>query len=347
MDPEAPFTAEDVKRIAIQRRELEQNPGRPKRKHRKSHGKISFAELARRIADKWKNLKPEAKDILQERAAIEKTRYLRELEEWTKFNNTTSDGIYSPKHASTGQTGQCPKPPMPTPIYMPSQLISPLPKRADHVGGPIFQRQSYLGSLTPPIQQNDHLVTAFHGSPPHSPPPRCMVMSPYQQLQQQQMYQHPQGQFQQSFLQQQMQHQDQEQHLLQQQHDQLLQQQQQYEQLQQQQQDQQQQLHRCYYSMEHYPYEQQRPAIVSPSSSFDSSLESQRSEMKSQDLAFDATALAERYGWSTSSVLEMMRELDQKRLVATRSMTPISDDDDVTDDVLPRGILDEVQFTPI
>jgi hypothetical protein len=331
VDPEQPFTAEDVKRIAIQRRELEQNPGRPKRKHRKSHGKISFAELARRIADKWKNLKPEAKDLLQERAAIEKTRYLRELEDWTKFNNTSSDGIYSPKITSSGQPGQCPKTPRPTPIYMPSQFISSPPRRADAMGGPIFQRQSYVASPISPRMPHDDPAPAFHGdSPPLSP--RCMMMLPYQpQLQHQQSHNHLPGQSPQSFYQQ-LQQQEEEQQRLQQQHHQLQQQQQQFEQ-------------RYYHSEENYLYEQHRPTLVSPSNSFDLSFEPQMRETKSQDLTYEASALAERYGWSTSSVLEMMRELDKNRLVPTaRSMTPISDDG--TDDV-PRGILDEVRFTPI
>jgi HMG (high mobility group) box len=327
VDPEQPFTAEDVKRIAIQRRELEQNPGRPKRKHRKSHGKISFAELARRIADKWKNLKPEAKDLLQERAAIEKTRYLRELEEWTKFNNTSSDGIYSPKATSIGQPGQCPKTPMPTPNYMPSQFVTAPPRRADHTGGPIFHRQSYSESPTPRMHHD--AVSAFHGSPPHSPLPHWMVMPSYEQLQiqHQQIRQHFHGQFPPHFgqpqdQQQQQLHQHQQQLLLLQQH--------------------QQHLQRCHLSEEHYPYEQ-RPALVSQSNSFDSSFEAQ-TDLQPQDLTLEASFLAERYGWSTSSVLEMMCELDRKRR-SSRSMTPISDDDGADD--VPRGVLDDVRFTPI
>lgn len=78
------FTADDVERVAIARRIAQMQTEQPKRKHRKSHGKITFAELARTIANNWKILKPFAKDMLQERAAIEKARYLRELEEWTK-----------------------------------------------------------------------------------------------------------------------------------------------------------------------------------------------------------------------------------------------------------------------
>lgn len=100
IDPDTPFTAEDVERVAINRR-LQEQGERPKRKHRKSHGKISFAELARKIANKWKTLDPDAKDLLQERAAIEKARYLRELEAWTTTNNENQRAEFVKKLAST------------------------------------------------------------------------------------------------------------------------------------------------------------------------------------------------------------------------------------------------------
>jgi hypothetical protein len=70
------FTAADVERVAIARRLADMQSEKPKRKHRKSHGKITFAELARTIANKWKVLTPHAKDLL------------RELEEWTKKSET-------------------------------------------------------------------------------------------------------------------------------------------------------------------------------------------------------------------------------------------------------------------
>jgi hypothetical protein len=174
-------------------------------------------------------------------------------------------------------------------------------------------------------------VSAFHGSPPHSPLPHWMVMSSYEQLQHQhqQIRQHFHGQFPPHFnqpqdqQQQQQQHQHQQQLLLLQQH--------------------QQQLQRCHLSEEHYPYEQ-RPTLVSQSNSFDSSFEAQTDFLQPQDLTLEASFLAERYGWSTSSVLEMMCELDRKRR-SSRSMTPISDDDGADD--VPRGVLDDVRFTPI
>mmetsp|Transcript_17103 Transcript_17103/g.26468 ORF Transcript_17103/g.26468 Transcript_17103/m.26468 type:complete len:371 (-) Transcript_17103:301-1413(-) len=61
-----------------------------KRRHRKTHGKISFADLARTIADKWKNTPPEGRATFEARAAIEKARYLEELEAW-KRNKESSE----------------------------------------------------------------------------------------------------------------------------------------------------------------------------------------------------------------------------------------------------------------
>mmetsp|Transcript_16651 Transcript_16651/g.23458 ORF Transcript_16651/g.23458 Transcript_16651/m.23458 type:complete len:376 (+) Transcript_16651:139-1266(+) len=55
-----------------------------KRRHRKTHGKISFADLARTIADKWKNTAPEGRAPFEAQAAIEKARYLEQLEAWKK-----------------------------------------------------------------------------------------------------------------------------------------------------------------------------------------------------------------------------------------------------------------------
>ena len=53
-----------------------------KRIHRKTHGKIGFAEMAKIIGSKWKNLPEEEKSEFQEVAAKEKERYAKELSEW-------------------------------------------------------------------------------------------------------------------------------------------------------------------------------------------------------------------------------------------------------------------------
>jgi hypothetical protein len=55
-----------------------------KRKHRKSHGKISFGLLARTIADKWKSLDAAGKVTFLEASEDQKASYNSALEEWTR-----------------------------------------------------------------------------------------------------------------------------------------------------------------------------------------------------------------------------------------------------------------------
>ena len=58
--------------------------GRKKRRHRTAHGKIGFAALAQTIAAKWKTLPASDKTVFEQRAAVEKDRYKREMEVWNK-----------------------------------------------------------------------------------------------------------------------------------------------------------------------------------------------------------------------------------------------------------------------
>ena len=82
------FTPEDIDRIAkIQK---QKDLSCQKRKHRKSHGKISFSQLARVIADKWKSLDKVSKVAFFERAALEKDEYKTAVEEWARSNKITS-----------------------------------------------------------------------------------------------------------------------------------------------------------------------------------------------------------------------------------------------------------------
>jgi HMG-box domain len=53
-----------------------------KRRHRKSHGMIGFAELARTIAEKWKNLDNSQKLLYEEKAALEKSKYRVNVSKW-------------------------------------------------------------------------------------------------------------------------------------------------------------------------------------------------------------------------------------------------------------------------
>lgn len=63
---------------------ISNTPKPKKRRHRKSHGMIGFADLARTIAEKWKTLDADGRAIYESRAGKEKQRYRKELEAWSK-----------------------------------------------------------------------------------------------------------------------------------------------------------------------------------------------------------------------------------------------------------------------
>mmetsp|Transcript_9603 Transcript_9603/g.20659 ORF Transcript_9603/g.20659 Transcript_9603/m.20659 type:complete len:728 (+) Transcript_9603:416-2599(+) len=62
----------------------EEEPPKKKKKrpHRRTHGKISFSDLARTIATKWKAMDDTDKAPFATRAAVEKERYQREVKMW-------------------------------------------------------------------------------------------------------------------------------------------------------------------------------------------------------------------------------------------------------------------------
>jgi hypothetical protein len=55
---------------------------REKRRHRKTHGRISFGDLARTIADKWKAVEPQQRVIFDQYAAVDMHRYRTEVKIW-------------------------------------------------------------------------------------------------------------------------------------------------------------------------------------------------------------------------------------------------------------------------
>ena len=52
-----------------------------KRRHRKSHGRISFIELSKEISSRWKKLTDDRKEFYREVAAVDFARYQQELKE--------------------------------------------------------------------------------------------------------------------------------------------------------------------------------------------------------------------------------------------------------------------------
>lgn len=79
------YTEADVARVAkLQQEKINSKKPKAKRSHRKTHGKISFGDLARTIANKWKRLDEAGKAIFEKSSSVEKERYRRELAEWNK-----------------------------------------------------------------------------------------------------------------------------------------------------------------------------------------------------------------------------------------------------------------------
>jgi hypothetical protein len=78
-DPEKNVLLEDISAVCDQHKQK-----KAKRKHRKTHGKIGFADLARTIAARWRNLKPQTKSMYEGCASTEKARYQKEVAVWVK-----------------------------------------------------------------------------------------------------------------------------------------------------------------------------------------------------------------------------------------------------------------------
>ena len=74
-EPERLFTKDDIEKVRIV-------PADQMPKRRKTHGKIAFADLARKIGSKWKQLPVANKVLFEDRAKIEKARYENEVAQW-------------------------------------------------------------------------------------------------------------------------------------------------------------------------------------------------------------------------------------------------------------------------
>lgn len=75
------FKAERAAMLGDDAKKAEQEKGE-KRIHRKTHGKIGFADMARNIGQKWNDLPLEEKQPYKDRAAKEKERYVLDLKAW-------------------------------------------------------------------------------------------------------------------------------------------------------------------------------------------------------------------------------------------------------------------------
>jgi hypothetical protein len=62
-----------------------------KRKHRRSHGKVGFQEMASIIGKKWKQLAPNEQQVYKDMAAVEKRNYKDKVERWRNGEDIESE----------------------------------------------------------------------------------------------------------------------------------------------------------------------------------------------------------------------------------------------------------------
>ncbi|KAG7351053.1 HMG high mobility group box-containing protein [Nitzschia inconspicua] len=75
-------TEEATPEETIRSIEIILSTSRETRRHRKTHGRISFGDLARRIADKWKGISQEHKSLFEHYAELDMRRYRKEVQNW-------------------------------------------------------------------------------------------------------------------------------------------------------------------------------------------------------------------------------------------------------------------------
>jgi hypothetical protein len=128
-EEERVFSAEDIDRIAMIQKQKDLSCH--KRKHRKSHGKISFAKLARVIADKWKALDTASKAAFYERAALEKDKYKAAVDEWARTNKDSRSITSSPRPINIDQLIE--SPPSSDEQYIQNQTTTSSPEVAQEL----------------------------------------------------------------------------------------------------------------------------------------------------------------------------------------------------------------------
>lgn len=141
-----------------------------KRPHRKMHGVISFTDLAKTIAQKWKGLDNPDKRLFEERAENEKRKYAIELEEWLLRQVPTQQ---VKKRLSALRRGSLSK-------FIPAREHSPSPTPA-----PVFTTPSSAHIISqdpspssprrvvmmPSMDSSHYMVTPANARRPHPTPP--------------------------------------------------------------------------------------------------------------------------------------------------------------------------------
>ena len=90
---------------------IKEHKAKGKRAHRKTHGKISFRELARTIASRWKKLDKNDKDLLEQAALLEKEEHAVLIKEWNSRQERRAPPqtkepavVVQPEHAECAST---------------------------------------------------------------------------------------------------------------------------------------------------------------------------------------------------------------------------------------------------
>jgi hypothetical protein len=105
-----PTCLNDISHLGYSRKDNKKSRGKQEsRKQRARVKSIPFADLARTIASRWKKLDPDTRAIFEERAVLEKERYVREIGEW-KANQEKKTDLLHPNvfNADKESVGSCP-----------------------------------------------------------------------------------------------------------------------------------------------------------------------------------------------------------------------------------------------
>ena len=92
-----PSSADEIVR-SIEAILAAKSSGQPKRRNRKTHGRISFGDLARSIAEAWKAIDPKVKTIFDHYAEVDMMRYKRELKAWKDKKELEDEAKTVAKH---------------------------------------------------------------------------------------------------------------------------------------------------------------------------------------------------------------------------------------------------------
>jgi len=137
-----------------------------KRVHRKSHGKIGFADLARSISPRWKGCRKDVKERFEELARKEKERYYDEVLVYRvkQLHETiASDSISSPQSRQSFSASTKTSSTMETPIEM---VPLPCDSKDENIASDTLEPLPFTNQpLTTPIDDKtcEFFLSAFAG----------------------------------------------------------------------------------------------------------------------------------------------------------------------------------------